>query len=196
MPKKTKKHNSSSPGSTPEPRLIPISVRLPEHLVQEYDTRAAAAGTHRSVLIRRALERTLGRLPVPPVVPPINHELWMELRGVAADLHRAVRALEAGRTAALDGAVMAAARRSGELIDWLRHGQGQPAAVAEALEAALRDAERLNSAIHAHLTVRVEELDRAAVERTHQAVLEATRITSALSQQLLGQTTDVAEEEA
>lgn len=164
MSRKSKKKTIKS--GAPDPTM-PISIRLPKSLVAEYDARGVG-GLTRSDMMRAAIEKGVGRLPTPQVVPPVNKDQVVEMRVVAADLHKLIRMLEVARSAALEEALTAAASSSATLVNVLRLAKSDDeeaiARAQEALSSALTAATRLNQAVHEqfgpHMAADTNTLDR------------------------------------
>lgn len=147
--------------------MVAITIRLPKSVVAEYDSRAIG-GLTRSDMMRAAIEKGVGRLPTPQVVPPVNKEQVVEMRVVAADLHKLIRMLELARSAALEEALTAASSSSATLVNVLRLAKSDDeeaiARAQEALSSALTAATRLNQAVHEqfgpHMAADPDTLDR------------------------------------
>lgn len=185
MSRKSKKKTSKS--GVPDP-MMPITIRLRRSVVAEYDSRVAGALT-RSDMMRAAIEKGVGRLPTPQVVPSVNAEQVVEMRVVAADLHKLIRMLEVARSAALDEALTAAASSSATLVNILRLAKSDDeeaiARAEEALSSALKAATRLNQAVHEqfgpHMSADPDKLDRL-----HDTVGRLQGVCMAVQRGLLG----------
>lgn len=182
----------SPPSSPNRDESLPcvIAARVTHDEKHSFRQLADQLSTRESRLARTILTGACGQIQAPPYVPEINREAWHELAGALSVLDEAVRALDVGRLADLDAAVLHAAIEASAAVDALRRAQfvmqrlaGVPPEVAETLVRMLDTARGVSAALHALRTRRIEELDwtrieslAAAARTTHDRLGEVLRL--------------------